>query len=309
MKNLFTLSLFAFLISCTNDLPEKAIEKDSIPAHDLKKSIVPNTDKVQPEVQTTDQTNSTTLILENKNKTSKSGAPKKSDQALQSPEESAQDTKMIKVDFSGVYNEILKNFVSDAGKVNYSAIKTTREMLRQATQHFEENPPENSWSRNEKLAYWINAYNLYTIELIVDNYPVKSIKDIASGKPWDKKFIQLDGRNLSLNDIENGIIRKDFDEPRIHFAVNCASISCPKLLNKAYTASNLNILLDEQSKRFINDKSMNSISTNSLEISNLFDWYSSDFGNLVSFLNKYAEVEISPKAKITYKDYNWNLNN
>ena len=216
--------------------------------------------------------------------------------------------KMIKVDFSGVYGQILSNFVSSSGNVNYSAIKTNREMLSQATQHFEENPPESSWSKNEKLAYWINAYNLYTIELVVDNYPVNSIKDIASGKPWDKKFIKLDGRTMSLNDIENGIIRKDFNEPRIHFAVNCASISCPKLLNKAYTSGNLNSLLESQTKRFINDNAMNSITATNPQISNIFDWYKADFGNVISFLNKYSNTEIESSAKISYKEYNWNLN-
>ena len=218
------------------------------------------------------------------------------------------ETKMIKVDFSEVYGQILSNFVSSSGNVNYPALKTNRQMLSQATQHFEENPPEASWSKNEKLAYWINAYNLYTIELVVDNYPVKSIKDIAGGKPWDKKFIKLDGKTLSLNDIENGIIRKDFNEPRIHFAVNCASISCPKLLNKAYTVGNLNSLLESQTKRFINDNSMNMISATKPEISNIFDWYKVDFGNVITFLNKYSDTEIESSAKISYKEYNWNLN-
>ncbi len=219
-----------------------------------------------------------------------------------------EEPKMNKPDFSGAYNQIVSNFVSSDGKVNYAGIKTNRELLSQATQYFEENPPQSSWSKNEKLAYWINAYNLYTIELVVDNYPIKSIKDLSGGKPWDKKFIKLDGRTLSLNDIENGIIRKDFDEPRIHFAVNCASISCPKLLNKAYTESNLNSLLDSQTKRFINDNSMNSIGKSNIEISNIFDWYKSDFGNVISFLNKYSNTTIDSGAKVSYKEYNWNLN-
>lgn len=217
-------------------------------------------------------------------------------------------TLMPKQNFSGVYSQILKNFVSTSGKVNYAGIKTNRTMLSQATQYFEETPPQSSWSKNQKIAYWINAYNLYTLELVVDNYPVKSIKDIAGGKPWDKKFIKLDGRNLSLNDIENGILRKDYNEPRIHFAVNCASISCPKLSNKSYTASNLNRLLDAQTKRFIRDGTMNMLLKESVEISQLFEWYKSDFGDILTYLNKYSTMVIYSDAKITYKDYNWNLN-
>lgn len=229
------------------------------------------------------------------------------------PQESmSENPKSIpKVDFSGVYGQILSNFVSATGKVNYKGIKTNRELLRQATFYFEENPPTASWSRNEKLAYWINAYNLYTLELVVDNYPVTSIKDIANGKPWDKKFIKIDGRTLSLNEIENEIIRKEFDEPRIHFAVNCASISCPKLINKPYTAGNLNSLLASQTKLFINDDTMNTITPNVVEISNIFDWYKSDFtksGTVLDFLNSYSETKINTGAKITYKTYNWNLN-
>lgn len=217
-------------------------------------------------------------------------------------------TPMPKPNFSGVYSQILKNFVSTSGKVNYAGIKTNRTMLSQATQYFEENPPQSSWSKNQKIAFWINAYNLYTLELVVDNYPVKSIKDIAGGKPWDKKFIKLDGRNLSLNDIENGILRKDYNEPRIHFAVNCASISCPKLSNKNYTASNLNRLLDAQTKRFIRDGTMNMVLKESVKISQLFEWYKSDFGDILTYLNKYSTMVIYSDAKITYKDYNWNLN-
>lgn len=214
------------------------------------------------------------------------------------------------IDFSGVYPKILSSYVSSSGKVNYAQIKVNAEMLGQAITHYQENTPKSGWSTNQKLAYWINAYNLFTIKLIIDNYPVKSIKDIAGGKPWDKKFIQLDGKLLSLNDIENGIIRKDFNEPRIHFAVNCASISCPKLLNQEYTASNLNTQLEKQAKRYINDKNENSYTANSARLSNIFDWYKGDFdGGVIPFLNKYLETPLPENAKITYQEYNWNLNN
>jgi|TARA_R110000737_G_scaffold353439_1_gene405370 hypothetical protein len=214
------------------------------------------------------------------------------------------------LDFSGVYQAILSSYVSSSGKVNYASIKTNSEMLDQAIHHYQENTPKSSWSSYQKLAYWINAYNLFTIKLIIDNYPVSSIKNIAGGKPWDKKFIQLDEKTMSLNDIENGIIRKQFNEPRIHFAVNCASISCPKLLNKEYTSSNLNSLLESQAKRYINDKNENTFTSNSASISNIFDWYKGDFnGGVIPFLNKYLSTPLPSDAKITYQDYNWNLNN
>jgi hypothetical protein len=218
--------------------------------------------------------------------------------------------EMPQIDFSKVYGQILSSNVSSSGKVNYAGIKKNIEMLNQAISHYQENTPKSSWSSNQKLAYWINAYNLFTIKLIVDNYPVSSIKDIANGKPWDKKFIELDGKKMSLNDIENGIIRKQFNEPRIHFAVNCASISCPKLLNQEYTASNLNSLLEKQAKRYINDKNENTFTANSAQISNIFDWYKVDFdGGVIPFLNKYLAAPLPLNAKISYKEYNWNLNN
>lgn len=252
------------------------------------------------------------FVSKPKSETIKNGSTKPSEISTAKQDDAGPATTvMVKEDFSDVYNQILNNFVSSSGKVNYASIKTNKEMLGQAIQYFEENTPQSSWSKNQKLAYWINAYNLYTMKLVVDNYPVSSIKDIANGKPWDKKFIQLDGKTLSLNDIENGIIRKDFNEPRIHFAVNCASISCPKLLNKAYTSSNLNSLLESQTKNFINDNSMNKIGSSSIEISNIFDWYKADFiktGTVIDFLNEYSSTKIEDNAKTSYKEYNWNLN-
>ncbi|MFA7273380.1 MAG: DUF547 domain-containing protein [Crocinitomicaceae bacterium] len=213
-------------------------------------------------------------------------------------------------DHSGAYAELLSKYVSSAGKVNYAGIKKNAAKLDQAIAYFKDNTPQGDWSNSKKLAYWINAYNLFTIKLIIDNYPVTSIKNIAGGKPWDKKFIQLDGKTMSLNDIENGIIRKQFNEPRIHFAVNCASISCPKLANEEYTSSNLNTLLDKQAKRYINDVNENSFSGKTVQISSIFDWYQGDFtGGIIPFLNKFSNSKIPSDAKITYKEYNWNLNN
>ena len=283
-------------------IPEKTLQGDITEPKSSAKEIVSDENTGEKKYR------DVTKYLKEETKTETNTEVKVSEENKVTPKE---EVKMIKEDFSGVYNQVLTNFVSSTGNVNYAGIKTNRTMLSQATKHFEENPPQSSWSSNQKLAFWINAYNLYTIELVVDNYPVASIKDINGGKPWDKKFINLDGRTLSLNDIENNIIRKDFNEPRIHFAVNCASISCPKLLNKAYTAGNLNTLLESQTKRFINDNAMNALSENSAQISNIFDWYKVDFtknGSVIDFLNKYANTTINSSAKISYKDYNWNLN-
>lgn len=207
------------------------------------------------------------------------------------------------------FDALLKKYVSSTGKVNYSGLKKEEGKLDSYLNKLENTTLEKNWSRNKKLAFWINAYNAYTIKLILKNYPVKSIMDLHNGKPWDVKWIKLDQRTLSLNNIENDIIRPKFNEPRIHFAVNCAAKSCPPLLNKAWTSSNLNTNFERQTKAFINNSSYNTISSNSVEVSKIFDWYGKDFGDLRTYLNKYSNTKISSGISINFKSYNWDLNN
>lgn len=206
------------------------------------------------------------------------------------------------------WNTILQKHVTSSGKVDYAGIKANKEALEAYLTDLKNNPPVDAWSRNEELAYWINVYNAYTVKLIVDNYPINSIMDIAGGKAFDKKWIKLNGQTYSLNNIENDIIRPKFNEPRIHFAVNCAAKSCPPLLNKAWTASNLNSNLAQQTKAFINNNSYNRISGNKVEVSKIFEWYAKDFGNLITFLNKYATTKIAASTEIKFKEYDWVLN-
>ena len=168
--------------------------------------------------------------------------------------------------------------------------------------------PTKSWSRNATLAYWINVYNAFTVKLIIDNYPVKSIKEISN--PWGKKFFNLGGKKYSLEQVEHQILRK-MNEPRIHFAINCASYSCPNLLNEAYTESKLSKQLADAAKSFINDKTKNTISSSRIDISEIFNWFGGDFktkGSLIDFLNDYSNTTINSNAKTTFKDYNWTLN-
>ncbi len=205
-------------------------------------------------------------------------------------------------------NSILQTYVSDQGVVNYAGLKKNASTLEEYIKLLENNPIADEWSRNEKLAYWINAYNAFTLKLIIDHYPLKSIIDLEGGKPWDKQWIQLNGKSLSLNNIENDIIRPDFQEPRIHFAVNCAAKSCPPLLNQAWTAENMETNLAKQSRKFINNANYNSIKKSSIEISKIFEWYAEDFGDLPKFLNQFLEVSIESTVSINYKEYDWSLN-
>ncbi len=206
------------------------------------------------------------------------------------------------------WNQLLEQYVSAAGSVNYQGLKRNKEKLTDYLAELAENPVRDDWSRGEKMAYWINAYNAFTVKLIVDNYPVSSITDLHGGKPWDVKWIELGNKTYTLNEIEHDILRPTYQDARIHFAVNCAAQSCPPLLNKAWTASNLERYLDRQADKFINSERFNQISSNAVAISKIFEWYAEDFGNIIKYLNKYSDTKINPGAEVTYQAYNWGLN-
>lgn len=216
-----------------------------------------------------------------------------------------------------IFNKLLQKHVSNDGKVNYEGFIKDSLTFNKYLKLLEENHPnKKNWSSEERLAYWINAYNAFTVQLIIRNYPVKSIKELGGSiyrvnTPWAKNFIQIEKETYSLDDIENGIIRKQFNEPRIHFAVNCASYSCPILRNEAYNSLKLNAQLTDQANKFINDGIRNKISADKPQISKLFKWYQGDFTkktSLIEFINQYSKVKIKKDAEIEYLDYKWNLN-
>lgn len=230
-----------------------------------------------------------------------------------------------------VFDSLLQKHVTPEGTVNYKGfIQDSVQFNEYLTLLKNNHPNKKNWSREEQLAYWINAYNAFTVQLIVDNYPVKSIKDIKSGigfvnSVWDIKFIKIEGQEYDLNNIEHSIIRKEFNEPRIHFAVNCASYSCPRLRNEAFTAERLEEQLDDQARLFFNDKRKNKIiSKNKIILSSILKWYSTDFTNkglfsrifggkgrtqkLINFVNPYVDIDINKDAEIEFMDYRWDLN-
>jgi hypothetical protein len=209
-----------------------------------------------------------------------------------------------------VWNTLLKTNVSAAGNVNYKGIQKSEAKLDTYLNKLSSTTiDENIWSNNEQLAFWINAYNAFTVKLILNNYPTKSINDI--GSPWDKKFFKIGGEKMNLNHIEHKILRVKFNEPRIHFAIVCASYSCPKLSNVAFTEKNVQAQLATLTKGFVNDPKRNKITTDKIQISELFNWFKGDFtkkGSLIEFLNQYSTVKINAKAKVSHLPYNWNLN-
>lgn len=217
------------------------------------------------------------------------------------------------------FDEFLKKFVSEEGKVDYKGMGLRRGDLEKYLNLLSQNPPDRTtWTQEEQLAYWINAYNAFTLKLILDHYPVKSIQDIKPKYPiplvntvWHLEFFQIGGKPASLDEIEHKILRKEFDEPRIHFAINCASFSCPILSRDAYIPEKLEEQLNRAARGFINDPKRNKISIDRVEISKIFSWFGEDFtrkGSLIDYLNKYSKVKISPKAKINNLDYDWSLN-
>jgi len=218
---------------------------------------------------------------------------------------------------NSIYQELLKKYVNH-GVVDYAGFKKDQAKLKNYLQVLEETNVQKL-SPDEQLAFYINAYNAWTIELVLSDYPgIYSIKDLGSfwSSPWKKEIVLVDGKVLSLDDIEHGIIRPQFQDPRIHFAVNCASKSCPPLSSNPYEGKTINEQLDAATKSFINNPQRNRLDGKTLYVSKIFDWYGEDFKEgIIDFFLKYAASDLKTKLeanrgqiKIKYLDYDWSLN-
>ncbi len=220
----------------------------------------------------------------------------------------------------------LKKYTTVKGSVttvNYAAAKNDMALMTVYLKDIQSLPKAEfeTFGPTQKLAFLINAYNALTVKLILDNYPVKSIKDLGSffSSPWKKKFFTLFGEEHHLDDIEHEMIRKNFNEARIHFAVVCASKGCPALRGEAFVADKLVVQLEEQAKSFLSDNDRNRYSTteNKFYISMIFKWYKEDFvkdsGDVASFVAKRMgatvdEVTRMKTAEVKHLDYDWTLN-
>ncbi|MFZ7124594.1 MAG: DUF547 domain-containing protein [Desulfobacterales bacterium] len=172
---------------------------------------------------------------------------------------------------------------------------------------------------NEQFAFYVNAYNAWTIKLILTGWPgVESIKELGSlfRSPWKKNFVRLRSGMVSLDHIEHEILRPRFQDPRVHFAVNCASIGCPPLYPEPFTAERLDAQLDDATRSFINDPGYNRLENGTLFVSSIFKWYAEDFeGGVLPFFLKYADGPLREALEarkesivIDYLDYDWSLN-
>lgn len=213
------------------------------------------------------------------------------------------------------YDLLLNDHVNN-GKVDYAKLKKNSADLDLVIVELTGVTKEefDSWDRSKQLAYLINHYNAVTLDLVVDNYPLGSIKDI--GKPWDKEIVSHHGNKISLNQLEHEVIRKNYDEPRIHFALVCAAKGCPVLISEAYTGDKLESQLEGATKTFLSIPDKNKIDDDNevIVISPIFDWFADDFkgksGSVVAFIAPYysKNPEDLKSYQIKYTNYDWSLN-
>lgn len=214
---------------------------------------------------------------------------------------------------TSIFNDLLQKHVSDSGIVDYKSFKADQTKLDNYISYLEKTNPDASWSDSKKRAFWINAYNAYTIKLILENYPLKSIMDVKEGgkSAWKIPFAKVGGKTYTLDHIEHEILRKKLFDPKIHVGVNCASGSCPKLGNVAFTEDNIDTELTKLMKAFVNDPTRNKLDKKKIQISEIFNWFKGDFtknGSVIDYLNQYSDTEIKSNAKISYLKYDWSLN-
>ncbi len=215
---------------------------------------------------------------------------------------------------------LISNHPSKVNLFRYSQVaKKDKQRLKQYISNLQVIDPRH-YKKTEQMAYWINLYNALTVDLILDDYPVKSIKKLGKGLfsfgPWDDDVAVIAGQNLSLNDIEHKILRPIWQDPRIHYAVNCASYSCPNLATKVFTSANIDALLNQSARDYINHTRGVSLKNGTLIVSSIYHWYREDFGDsdamLIKHLNQYTEPGL--KQQLNQYDgaidhsYDWQLN-
>lgn len=224
------------------------------------------------------------------------------------------------------YQEFLNRYVfngeKDVNLIHYSKVSSEdKKALDQYIQRLT-SLPIRTYNKQEQLAYWINFYNALTIQLILKHWPVKSITKINispgffSFGPWDASLVTIEGQKITLNDIEHRILRPIWNTPMLHYALNCASMSCPQLQNKVFTAQNSQKLMHKAALDYVNRPYGVKVEANTLRLSKIYQWYQADFGNTESEVLKHIAQFAKPKLKnqllngqksISYY-YNWNIN-
>jgi len=216
-----------------------------------------------------------------------------------------------------IYAELLTKYVTN-GHVNYAGFKRDEARLDQYLKVLEQVDPERL-PREEQFAFYINAYNSWAIKLILTGYPgVKSIKDLGTlfQSPWKKEFVRINGQTLTLDDIEHTILRPRFKDPRVHFAIVCASKSCPPLIAEPYLGAVLDAQLNRSTRDFLNNPANYRLDHNTFWVSSIFKWFAEDFNkDVVGFYANYADANLKKRLEanrgrieVKYLDYDWSLN-
>ncbi|RSK42431.1 DUF547 domain-containing protein [Hymenobacter perfusus] len=216
------------------------------------------------------------------------------------------------------WNQLLQHHVTTDGRFNYEAMLDEETQLLDYLQSLRKVKPDpQTWSPDDTKAFWINTYNAAAASLILQYYPLASINDIRVKEigglksPWEAPVVNVGGQVYSLNQIEREVLRNQFHDPRVHFALMYGAASCPPVLAEAYTGARLNEQLDAQAKRFLNDPAFNQLTPQQVQLSGLFEAYSAEFGpqaHVIEFVNRYALVPVLPTAKVEYLSFNWALN-
>lgn len=234
-----------------------------------------------------------------------------------------QSTEVIDV---SAWNEILAIYVKpDSNGLNRFAYGSVSDADRQRLKQFiteQTALPISEYTRPAQKAFWINLYNAVTVDVVLDAYPVESIRDIDispglfSDGPWGKDLVRVEGEDLTLNDIEHRILRPIWNDARIHYAVNCASVGCPNLQSEGFTASNVEDLLDAGARAYVNSLRGVSISEDRVIISSVYDWFFEDFGtseedvleHLLEYANEELAAELRSIGALHDTAYDWSLN-
>lgn len=218
---------------------------------------------------------------------------------------------------NSLYAELLQRHVR-GNRVNYDGLKAEEEKLDRYLALLSATDPDRL-TRNHEFAFYINAYNAFTLKLILTRYPdINSIKEIGSffSNAWSKEFIDLKGREVSLDYIEHEVLRPRFKDPRVHFAINCAARSCPPLFNRPFEGELLETQLTERTRAFINDPRSTYVKDGTLYVSKIFSWFDGDFNdNPLLFIRQYAGPDLlraieaaGPTPQVAYLPYDWTLN-
>lgn len=240
------------------------------------------------------------------------------------PKWQAHDASSTKTINHSVWGGFLKKYTKNVAgitRVQYGRVSETDKHLLNAYLDQLSATRISDFNRAEQRAFWMNAYNAITVKTVVDAYPVNSIKEIKFGKlfssgPWDKKLITVENTPLSLNDIEHRILRPIWQDPRTHYAVNCASIGCPNLQTVPFSGRNTEQLLNNAAKSYINSPRGVSVNGKRLTVSSIYKWFSDDFGDneqaVIAHIRQYASPTLKNKlndfAEIDRYQYDWSLN-